>query len=372
MRICQVTGYYKQIRPVILPGLICFLLVLACSDRKQQEEIMVEWREGKATGVVMPFATLNNINTDSIQHLIQIRLAGNEGGPSVLGHFENTGETVIFRPVLPFTRGLLYKIYLRDRLLDTILIPRLETGNLSRVLAIFPRLDTLPSNLLKFYIEFSGPMQQGQALDHILLLKDQTDTVRGAFLDLQPELWNKAGNILTLWFDPGRIKRDLQPNKTMGPPLLTGHNYQLIIDSMWRDANGDNLMEGYQLNFFTGKRDDHSPEVNSWKLTAPERGAKNALIVNFAEPLDYFLVRNGIHIKLNGIEIPGTILLDSTQKICTFQPVDPWQPGNYILEIESRLEDLSGNNLNRLFDEDTHSRTQKEQKSVFTKSFRIE
>ena len=41
----------------------------------------------------------------------------------------------------------------------------------------------------------------------------------GTFLDLQPELWNAEGTVLTLWLDPGRIKRDLIPNKELGIPL---------------------------------------------------------------------------------------------------------------------------------------------------------
>ena len=65
-------------------------------------------------------------------------------------------------------------------------------------------------------------MQEGQALENITVIKNGKDTIPSIFLDLQPELWNKERTILTLWLDPGRIKRDLQPNKKLGLPLELG------------------------------------------------------------------------------------------------------------------------------------------------------
>ena len=83
-------------------------------------------------------------------------------------------------------------------------------------MAIYPTQDTVPENLLKIYLQFSKPMREGQALRHIELLKNNRDTLPGVFLDLQPELWNVDRTTLTVWLDPGRIKRDLQPNGPIG------------------------------------------------------------------------------------------------------------------------------------------------------------
>ena len=60
---------------------------------------------------------------------------------------------------------------------------------------------------------FSQPMQEGVSAEHICLVKGEKDTLKNVFLDLQPELWNHDRTMLTLWLDPGRIKRDLQPNR---------------------------------------------------------------------------------------------------------------------------------------------------------------
>ncbi len=56
-----------------------------------------------------------------------------------------------------------------------------------------------------------------------------------------------------------------------------------------------------------------------------------------------------------------------------FTPEKPWETGLYKLQVESRLADLAGNNLNRLFDVDLQSRKSiKSSQSIYTKSWRIE
>ena len=58
------------------------------------------------------------------------------------------------------------------------------------------------------------------------------------FVELEQELWNRDQTRLTLLFDPGRIKRGVKPNVDMGPVLLEGHRYTLVIDRDLKDANG--------------------------------------------------------------------------------------------------------------------------------------
>ena len=91
-------------------------------------------------------------------------------------------------------------------------------------------------------------MQEGDELKHIHLIKDGRDTLSSVFLDL--ELWNNERTMLTLWLDPGRIKRELQPNKLLGPPLIKGSHYQLLIDKDWQDAEGILLKEKLGEEFF--------------------------------------------------------------------------------------------------------------------------
>ena len=59
-------------------------------------------------------------------------------------------------------------------------------------------------------------------------------------------------------------------------------------------------------------------------------------------------------------------------KSIEFTPGNEWQGGEYTLRIENRLEDLAGNNLNRVFDRDINLVKSDSSKEVFTRAFQIQ
>jgi hypothetical protein len=215
-------------------------------------------------------------------------------------------------------------------------------------------------------------MQEGQALQHIVLIKGENDTLRNVFLDLQPELWSNDRTILTLWLDPGRIKRDLQPNLEMGPPLQEGARYRLSILQDWPGAEGISLRTAFHKNFITTKRDEQSPEIDSWIIHSPASGSTDKLEIDFTESLDYVLIGKAIFIvDAQGREVKGTIGEKENETGFFFTPAIPWKTGTYTIECESRMEDLAGNNMNRLFDKDLTKKEGHEQKEIFKKDFQI-
>ena len=146
-----------------------------------------------------------------------------------------TSDFATFKPLIPFTRGLRYRVTVNNKTIGIIEIPPAPASDEAKVIAVYPTLDTIPENLLKIYIEFSKPMREGEALQHLVLIKNGKDTLQSTFLDLDPELWNNDRTVLTLWLDPGRIKRGLQPNLAMGPPLTRGNKYTLIVKQEWKN-----------------------------------------------------------------------------------------------------------------------------------------
>jgi hypothetical protein len=204
-----------------------------------------------------------------------------------------------------------------------------------------------------------------------VLLKNGHDTAKHVFLDLQPELWNNDRTMLTVWLDPGRIKRDLQPNKQMGTPLQPGLHYVLIVKD-WQDTEGGKLQKPWQKDFFTGSRDSISPDIEKWAFPIPIKGTVEPLKINLGEPLDYMLLNNSIRLIDDiGSLVPGKLVTLDHETVLQFVPTRPWKAGRYILECESRLEDLAGNNLNRLFDMDLATRHSEDQRSVHKLEFRI-
>ena len=166
----------KKIRFHILWSLVFSFLLVSCSEKKKEHNaVMIEWEGNRATSIIIPLELLPGTPRDSIEQLLHIQLS-NSNSP-MLGEYIIAKETVNFQPLIPFTRGLKYQIRLADKLLSEIEIPSGDIQNTPEVVSIYPSGDTLPLNLLKIYIAFSKPMQEGQALENITVIKNGKDTI---------------------------------------------------------------------------------------------------------------------------------------------------------------------------------------------------
>ncbi len=346
----------------------CIFCLLSCQKSDRTLSVSLLTKDGKAIGVSIRDSGLTEREVIN-QLKIQLIKAGDRA--SVLGEFKIDGDEIIFEPLVPFTEGLEYAIMLGDSAVGEIRVP---AGNYSpsELLSIYPTQDTLPENLLKLYFEFSQPMVEGRSLDHITLIRSDGDTMKGTFLDLQPELWNAEGTVLTLWLDPGRIKRDLIPNRQLGAPLAPKEKYSLSVSKQWRTKTGVSLLKDYQKNFITTIRDDISPALTNWKIIAPAAEASDPLEVNLTESLDYFLLKESFAVlRQNGDVVAGEIEINGEETILTFRPKIPWKAARYNIVVESKLEDLAGNNLNRPFDRDTGREVEETEQQTFIREFEI-
>jgi hypothetical protein len=271
----------------------------------------------------------------------------------VLGTFASESDFVLFTPAVHLSKGQVYEVRNGDNVLTSIELKVDNSIAEPKLVAVYPSGDTLAENTLKMYFRFSEPMVEGVSMKHVHLIRNDTDTMRGTFLDLQPELWNEDGTILTLWLDPGRIKRDLIPNKTLGNPLSVGSNYRLVVTEGWRSKASKPTSTKFEKRFVTTGRDETSPGPERWSVSAPKTGTIHPLKVAFGETLDYLVALNAIDV-LSPVaeEIQGELTLEDHEQSIQFVPGKPWETGKYVLRIEARLEDPAGNNLSRLFDQD--------------------
>ncbi len=350
-------------------SLIFFVLffLLACRQNKK-EEISIVWKDKEAVAIAIPKKFLDG--NDSISQLLRIRLENSE--TDILGKYNSASEEIIFTPFIPFTHGMLYQIFFRDKLVEKITIPPADVKEAARLVAIYPSADTVPENLLKIYLHFSAPMREGEALRHIALLDSKNDSLPGVFLDLQPELWNKDRTVLTLWLDPGRIKRDLIPNQEMGNPLKKGQQYILAVSPRWENVQGLPLQQAYSKKIFVAGRDSLSPQPGAWAIHSPKAESKDPLKVNAGEPLDYFLLQETMSI-IDGQEniVRGTITISDKERGFEFNPAKSWKKGRYKIQVAAYLEDLAGNNLQRLFDRDIQKQPEKKVEEFFERGFVI-
>src|SRR5262245_25297351 len=139
---------------------------------------------------------------------------------------------LIFRPQFPLDPGIVYRAVFHPNQLPGVSSPKKEPivaifkapvthSEATTVKGIFPTAARLPENLLKFYVHFSAPMSRGNIYEHIRLLDSVGKVIELPFLEIDEELWNPTMTRLTLFIDPGRIKRGVLPLEEIGPALET-------------------------------------------------------------------------------------------------------------------------------------------------------
>ena len=269
------------------------------------------------------------------------------GNPPLFGAYTEEHGELTFRPRYPLEPGVTYFAKFGEAVL-TVSIPKQAGTAPTRVLAMYPSSPTLPANQLKLYLVFSGPMQGRGLWTKIHLIDNDGPPPVLPFVELDPELWNGSFTRVTLLFDPGRIKRGVKPNVDMGPVLIEGHHYNLVIDRDLKDANGNPLAEEFRHEFTVGPAERRGIDPKLWRLSEPHAGAVDLLVVRFDRPLDYALLGDSFQIP----DAPGTATIGSGETEWRFQPSQPWTAGEHNLIISMALEDLAGNRIGRPFDVD--------------------
>jgi hypothetical protein len=305
--------------------------------------------------------------------------AGARENPPLWGSYRLEGETVRFVPRFPLEPGLRYRaefdpVRLRIlaqglrglpadlrpslppavKLVTELSLPKKPVPSTTRVAAVYPTSDSLPENLLRFYVYFSSPMSRGDAYRHIKLIDTKSSRpVDSPFLELGEELWSPDGARFTLLFDPGRIKRGLKPREEAGPILEAGKSYTLVIARDWPDALGAPLASEFRKCFMAGRPDDVSPDPKTWTLGVPRPDSRGPLEMRFPEPMDRPLLERLISVEDRaGNTVAGRISLADTETRWTFTPRVPWRVGEYRIAIDTELEDLAGNSVARPFEVD--------------------
>jgi len=362
----------KNNRLCDLRNLLFFALLLLFACKDSQKDILILWDNNKAKAISIPAKILKGISKDSIATYVKIRKMHANDSANILGDYRFDGEWV-FEPLIPFQRGADYTVWISNKYAAQFHIPLNDKHIVAQVMTIYPQLDTLPENLLKIYIQFSQPMREGESLKYVKLLKNNKDTLPDVFLDLQPELWNDDRTAITIWLDPGRIKRDLQPNLRMGAPLHVHEEYQLVVLKQWQDAEGISMQKNFSKSFVTTIRDSLSPDPVQWELSSPQALSKEPLTISFGEALDHFLLLEALQVTgKNGVTIKGKFEPAGKDRVCRFFPNEIWGAGTYTLSIASKLEDLAGNNINRPFDRDMSKSKEPSTQEYYSRSFNIE
>jgi hypothetical protein len=276
--------------------------------------------------------------------------------PPVLGEATLAGERLRFTPRYPFVAGQPYLARLvvpGGRTAELAFVPPPPAlSPITVVEAVYPSAPVVPENLLKLYLHFSAPMSRGVARHHLHLLADDGREVAAAFVAPEHELWDPEGRRLTLFFDPGRLKRGVGPHQELGPPLAAGRGYRLVVERDFPDAAGNPLTRGFEHAFQVGPADRTAPRWQDWRVEPPA-GPTASLVVVFPEALDRALLSRLMAVLgADGEPVAGRTEIAAGETRWSFHPQTPWRPGRYRVAVDNALEDLAGNSLRRVFDLD--------------------
>ena len=289
-----------------------------------------------------------------------LRVAVSDDAPAVLGTYAVADDRITFSPAFPFDPGRQYAVrFDPSKLPDAppgetvvahVALPARSSPPTTVVEQVYPSGDQVPENLLRLYIEFSAPMGQGRALDHIRLLDDKARAVEDVFLPFEDHFWSPDRRRFTVFFDPGLVKDGILPNRQRGRPLKAGRTYTLVIDREWRDGDGQPLKDEYRRVFKVGPARTQSLDTATWVITPPPSGSVAPLVVTFREPLDRGLLMRALGVRRYGAPVAGEIQVEVGERRWMFTPARPWSAGAYDLLALSILEDIAGNQIGRAFE----------------------
>jgi len=177
---------------------------------------------------------------------------------------------------------------------------------------------------------------------------------------------------VTLCFDPARIKRGLRSHNDLGMALKVEQKYTLLIQRDLPDAEGNRLVADFRKEFSVIVADRISPNYEKWQVSVPAEGSVEALVIRFDEALDHALSGRMLKMrKASGELIFGNVSISEMETQWEFAPEQPWQSGDYRIEVDAALEDLAGNKLNRVFDVDTAAGDKRNFKKQVVLSFTV-
>lgn len=301
-----------------------------------------------------------------LQPILRVKVVEPEAGkdelPDVFGRYRILENGLQFTPYFPFERDVKYRAVFDPRPLsapiqvgpfDLQFLIRSEQTAVSptEVTHVFPSCEQLPENLLRFYVCFSNSMQRGRALEEISLLDSYGQPVADALYRAPVELWDRTMRCLTVLLDPGRLKRWVGPNVALGPPLKAGQKYTLQIGSGMIDLYGRPIGKTFRKHFVVGDSVREPIAVESWNAMFPASGSREALVLRFANPLDWAVLLRSITIVFaDGSVIDGRVAIDQSERRWSFTPSSPWNAGVYQVHVDCGLEDVCGNRITSAFD----------------------
>jgi hypothetical protein len=357
----------------VLRCAFCLLLISSTSCRRSSDPVIHLDTTERATYIEVTglsradLTTLSraNLSADEWSALLHVTLrssastSGDEA-PAMAGRYR-IENSVRFFPSYPFDAGGEYDVRFDPSRVSraglsahatsaTISIPDTSRSPSTRVSSIYPGSDLIPENLLRMYVVFSKPMGQQGGRDYITFFDDSGREVPDVVVPLDTDLWNPERTRYTVILDPGRVKREILPNREMGRALHNGTGLTLLIKREWPDAHELPLTSEYRRRFLIGPAQEQALSTAQWRVAPPAAGTRDPVTVAFSRMLDFGLLQRSLSVRRGDSNIAGHGRVGPAEIWWQFVPDSEWQRGPYMLKVEPILEDVAGNRIGRAFE----------------------
>src|SRR5687767_1063805 len=112
----------EKVRLCVLCSLaFCFMASGCFSGSETPEDVSIYYESAKAKRIIIARKLLTTIPDDSIKNLVYVKRAV-DGAPRILGEFVLKDKVVLFEPLIPFTPGLTYQLFIGDKKHSDIVI----------------------------------------------------------------------------------------------------------------------------------------------------------------------------------------------------------------------------------------------------------
>ncbi len=313
----------------------------------------LRWQEDPAYGLVVVVGRPNQEPAIKYQQALSLHVGDCDQvatTPAILARIETGTDEVQMVPQFPLDPQGNYCAILRSRHeepsaeavhAEVLTMPwnGERTAQYLRVIRVMPSVSVLPANALRLYLEFSRPVFAKDVHTWIRLRDNTVEKwVDTPFVEIPQGLWDGEQRRLTLIFHPGRIKREVGPNRALGPPLASGHDYTLVVEA----PSGARFEHHFQAT------DADRAEVNpaTWSTTSL---GDQSLRVDFGEALDPYLVERSVRVEKElGEPVEAQVEVAPSGEYLLLGQLP--EAGQVRLRVHHRIEDLAGNRIGSLFD----------------------
>lgn len=352
---------------------LLLILTHACTNEETATEIAIDNKDARKPVIKLPVTAKQKLKGqkagwESLTSLFVVE-NGKPATTPVACRYTFNNDTLYCTPHLQLGSGLEFEVQVYgsgDTLVKRFTTPaNPNTGPPPQVIAVYPDADMISTNILMFHAVFNIPMSENPlAFRHVKLFDENGNEKQMVWREKSN--WADSGRHLVLMIHPGRVKRGIGYFEGEGELFEPGKKYTLVITTELTDQDNRSLVKEYTKTFTATQPDRVMPEFKQHKFTAPAPETLLPLELTFSEGMDYGSMAIGIKVADSaGKKVNGMVIPINGEK-WRFIPRDPWQQGQYTVELNDYVTDIAGNHLVRRFEEKNIGDINNRQSVVFT------